>query len=128
MRTRRATVQWRHLVNWREAARCGEWAQHFSNASCYHRSNMLLSPAVSTIQLRRLRQVCRRAGREVTTQLALALVISKLDYCNSFLAGLHAALNIEYVLQKVENIAARLICQLRPRDHVGIYSSLQQLH
>jgi len=35
MRRRRATVQWRHLVNWCEAARCGEWAQHFSNASCY---------------------------------------------------------------------------------------------
>ena len=35
MRRRRATVQWRHLVNWREAAHCGEWAQHFSNASCY---------------------------------------------------------------------------------------------
>ena len=34
MRRRRATVQWRHLVNWREAARCGEWAQQFSNASC----------------------------------------------------------------------------------------------
>ena len=34
MRRRGATVQWRHLVNWREAARCGEWAQHFSNASC----------------------------------------------------------------------------------------------
>ena len=33
MRRRRATVQWRHLVKWREAARCGEWAQHFSNAS-----------------------------------------------------------------------------------------------
>jgi len=32
---RRATVQWRHLVNWREAARCGEWAQHFSYASCF---------------------------------------------------------------------------------------------
>jgi len=35
MRRRRATVQWRHLVNWHEAARCGEWAQHFSNAFCY---------------------------------------------------------------------------------------------
>jgi len=33
MRGRRATVQWRHLVNWSKAARCGEWAQHFSNAS-----------------------------------------------------------------------------------------------
>ena len=35
MRRRRATVHWRHLVNSREAARCGEWAQHFSNASCF---------------------------------------------------------------------------------------------
>jgi len=25
-------------VNRREAARCGEWAQHFSNASCYQLS------------------------------------------------------------------------------------------
>jgi len=30
------------------------------------------------------------------------------------------------VLQKVQNAAVRLICQLRPRDHVS--SSLQQLH
>jgi len=28
--------RYRHLVNGREAARCGEWAQHFSNASCFH--------------------------------------------------------------------------------------------
>jgi len=32
MRRWRATVQWQHLVNWHESARCGEWAQHFSNA------------------------------------------------------------------------------------------------
>jgi len=40
MRTRRVTVQWRHLVNWREAARCGEWAQHFSNASCVQKQDI----------------------------------------------------------------------------------------
>jgi len=35
MRRRRATVQWRQLVNGNVAAeRSGEWAQHFSNASC----------------------------------------------------------------------------------------------
>ena len=39
MRRRRATVQWRHLVNWRETARCGEWAQRFSNASCFSSSS-----------------------------------------------------------------------------------------
>ena len=72
-------------------------------------------------QLRRLRQICLRAGREVTARLVLALVISKLDYCNSVLAGLpNSTLN---VLQTVQNAAVRLICQLRHRDHVG--SSLQ---
>jgi len=55
--------------------------------------------------------------------MVLALVISKFDYCNSLLAGLlTSTLN---VLQKVQNVAARLICQLRPRDHVSSY--LQQL-
>ena len=35
MRRRRATVQWRHLVNGNvAAARSGEWPKHFSNASC----------------------------------------------------------------------------------------------
>ena len=37
MRRRRATVPLATSgeVNGREAARSGEWAQHFSNASCY---------------------------------------------------------------------------------------------
>jgi len=29
-------VRQRHLVNGRAAARSGEWAQHFSNASCLY--------------------------------------------------------------------------------------------
>ena len=37
-------------------------------------------------QLRRLRQIRRRAGCEVTTRLVLALVTSRLDYCNSLLS------------------------------------------
>ena len=41
-------------------------------------------------QLRRLRQVRRRAGQEVTTQLILALVTSRLDYCNLVLPACHS--------------------------------------
>jgi len=73
---------------------------------------------------RHLRQIQRRVGPEVTTWLVLALVISRLDYCNSVLAGLPAsAVNI---LQRVQNATARLIYQLKPREHVT--PSLQQLH
>ena len=37
--------------------------------------------------LRRLRQIRRRVGAEVATQLVLAFITSRLDYCNSILAG-----------------------------------------
>ena len=33
-------------------------------------------------QLRRLHQIRRRVGQDVTTRLVLALVTSRLDYCN----------------------------------------------
>ena len=38
--------------------------------------------------IRRMRQVRRRIGREVTQQLVLALIMSRLNYCNSVLAAL----------------------------------------
>ena len=60
--------------------------------------------------LRRLRQIRRRVGTEVTTQFVLAFVTSRLDYCNSVLAGLpQVALE---PLQRVQNAAARLILDL----------------
>jgi len=74
--------------------------------------------------LRRLRQIRRRAGTEVTVRLVLALITSRLDYCNSLLAGVpQSTLN---VLQRVQNTAARLIFNLGPRDHVS--DSLIELH
>ena len=74
--------------------------------------------------LRRLRQICRRAGYEVTVRLVLALIISRLDYCNAMLAGLPAS-TIE-PLQRLQNAAVRLILQLGPKDHVT--QGLHQLH
>ena len=38
--------------------------------------------------LRRLRSIRRQLGRDVTTRLVSALVLSRLDYCNAVLAGL----------------------------------------
>jgi len=44
--------------------------------------------SVCFYHIRRLRQIRRRVGQEVTTRLLLAMVTTRLDYCNSLLAGL----------------------------------------
>jgi len=52
-------------------------------------------------QLRRLRQIRRSTGREVTTRLVLALVMSQLDYCRSLLSVLpNCRLDVQ---QRVKN-------------------------
>jgi len=48
-------------------------------------------------------------------RLLLAVVMSRIDYCNAVLAGLPAA-TIE-PLVRVQKAAARLAFQLGPRDH-----------
>ena len=54
--------------------------------------------------LSRLRQIRRQVGEEFTTQIVLALVISRLDYCNSLLAGLPVCTTEPF--QGVQNAAA----------------------
>ena len=74
--------------------------------------------------LRRLRQIRRRAGQEVTVRLVLALVMSRIDFCNALFAGLPVSTIAP--LQRVQNAAARLVLQLGPRDHIT--QGLRQLH
>jgi hypothetical protein len=74
--------------------------------------------------LRRLRSVRQQLGRDVTIKLVVALVFSRLDYCNAVLAGLPAATLAP--LQRVLHAAARLVNGLRPCDHVT--STLKELH
>jgi len=42
----------------------------------------------ATNKMRRLRHICRSAGKEVTKHLIAALVLNRLDYCNVVLEGL----------------------------------------
>jgi len=74
--------------------------------------------------LPRLRQSRRRAGREVTVRLVLALVMSRIDFCNALFAGLPTSTIAP--LQRVQNAADRLVLQLGPRDHVS--QGLRELH
>ena len=74
--------------------------------------------------LRQLRSVRRSLSQESFTRLVVALVLTRLDYCNGVLAGLPAGqLNR---LQSVLHAAARLIYGARRRDHVT--PLLRQLH
>ena len=69
--------------------------------------------------LRRLRPVRRQLGQEITARLVSAFVLSRLDYRNAVLAELPA-------LQRVIHAAARLVFDLKPRDHVT--AALKALH
>jgi hypothetical protein len=74
--------------------------------------------------IRRLRQVKRCLDEDILKRLVSALILSRLDYCNSILASLpQSSLS---ALQRVQNAAARLVLGLRPRDHIS--SGLKQLH
>ena len=75
-------------------------------------------------QLRRLRQIRRSAGEEVTKRLVVALVLSRIDYCNATLAGLPQT--TIRPLQRVLNAAARLITDTKPWDHIT--PVLRKLH
>jgi len=66
--------------------------------------------------LRQLRTVRRQVPTSVFQSLIDALVLSRLDYCNSVLFGLPA--NLIQRLQSVQNAAARLIFRIRRTEHI----------
>ena len=57
-----------------------------------------------------LHQVRLWVGQEVTQQLVMTFITSRLDYCNSLLAGLPRF--TPEPLQRVQNAAARLVFDL----------------
>jgi len=73
--------------------------------------------------LRQLRSVRRSLSQESFTRLVVALVLSRLDYCNGVLAGLPASQLSR--LQSVRHAAMRQIHGVRRYDHVT--PLLQQL-
>jgi len=66
--------------------------------------------------LRQLRSVRRSLPRQALLTLARALVVSKVDYCISVLAGISESL--QNWLQSALNAAARLVCSARKSEHI----------
>ena len=60
----------------------------FLDAELFMKQHINKVSATCLYHLWRLRQVRHRVSPEITTQSVLALVTTRLDYCNSVLAGL----------------------------------------
>ena len=87
-------------------------------------SRIAFNNVLSFLVVSDFRQIRRRVGSEVASRLVLALMMSRLDYCNSVLSGLPLASVAP--LQRAQIAAARQIFELGSRDLVT--SSILQLH
>ena len=71
-----------------------------------------------------IRKIRKYLTKDLTVTLVHALVISRLDYCNSILYGLPAYQIVK--LQRVQNTAARLVYIIPRFVHISPY--LKELH
>ena len=74
--------------------------------------------------IRNIGRIRQFLSKNACEMLVVALVTSRLDYCNSLLNGLSQTHMLR--LQRVQNTAARLICRIKKFDHIS--TSLQSLH
>jgi len=73
--------------------------------------------------LRQLHSIRRILTTDTITTLVNALVVSRIDYCNAVLAGMHDIHLRQH--QRVLNAAARLIARKRKYDSVSISATLR---
>ena len=73
--------------------------------------------SLSFCSLYKIRRIRKYLSYKSAQTLILALVIGRLDYCNSLLYGLPASYIIK--LQRVQNAAARLISNTTRCDHIS---------
>ena len=88
----------------------------------HHHINRICSQLFCIIKS--VHPVCSKFDHDTAKIIIQALALSRLDYCNSLLAGL-AKCQIEK-LQRVQNMACRVVYNLRKYDHIS--ASLMGLH
>ena len=67
-------------------------------------------------QLKKIADIRRYLEKQAAEKLIHAFVASRLDYCNSLLAGIPETSLAK--LQRVQNIAARILTGTRKYDHM----------
>ena len=75
-------------------------------------------------QLRNIQNIRGKLYFDAAKTVVQALILSKLDYCNSLLVGTPECHLCQ--LQHVQNMACRVVCNLRKYDHVS--ASMYSLH
>ena len=75
-------------------------------------------------QLRNIQNIGGKLDFEAAKTVVQAMILSKLDYCNSLLVGTPEC-HLSH-LQCIQNMACRVVCNLRRYDHVT--ASLSALH
>ena len=84
--------------------------------------NNLTSSAFN--QMLNIRRIHSKLDHDTTRTIIQALVMSKLDYCNSLLLG-SANYQLKKI-QRIQNMACRIVCNLHKFDHVT--PSMHDLH
>ena len=98
---------WHQIFQHSSQPRCLSWSY-----SLFPTANLLRLP----FELRRISAIRHYLSEDVTKKLLCAFVLSRLDYCNSLLAGCPKYLLSK--LQKVQNNTARLISRTTRSAHV----------
>ena len=81
-----------------------------------------MQPQISSIskscffQLRRISAVRRFLSQDASSKLVSSLILSRLDYCNSLLAGTSSS-SLQ-TIQRIQNCAARLVLKKKKSDHI----------
>ena len=86
--------------------------QKFSSAAAVSRTCQ-----ICYLELRRINSIRHYLSQNALKTLISAFILSRIDYCNSLLAG--CPKQLIHTLQKVQNNAARLICRTPKSDHIS---------
>ena len=117
-------VNWQQSLLWKfhSVCQCSEVVGDTS----WVRSEKQVSYIVKAcfFHLRALSKVCSLLTCKAANAIAVCLILSKLDYCNSLLAGLPQT-QIKR-LQAVQNAAAKVMMKQRKHDHIT--PTLRDLH